>query len=148
MNTDTAKVAVGGATTLMVDGPAADVAAAAAPTEAAAAEPEPEPESGVDANGRPWQRITLEKPINRHGEKITKVIARKPIGSDCQGTNLSALHSADVVALSILLPRITEPALAKHEVLAMPIDDLGEFGGAVIGFLLTKRAKADLGLTE
>lgn len=118
------------------------------PTSADQTATAPEPETGVDSSGRPWKRIPLEKPIDRHGEKIRSIILKKPLGTDCQGTNLSALHNADVIALSILLPRVTEPALAKHEVMAMPIDDLGEFGGAVIGFLLTKRVKAELGLTE
>lgn len=106
------------------------------------------PLTGIDEHGRPWQRIYLDKPLDRHGTKYTNVVVKKPIGSDCQGASLTALNQADVSALAMVLPRVTEPALSKHEVLAMGIDDLGELAGAVIGFLLTKAVKAELGLTE
>lgn len=105
------------------------------------------PLSGVDAEGRPWRRVPLEKPIDRHGTKYDAVIVRKPFGTDCTGASLTALNNAEVAALAVVLPRVTEPALSRHEVLAMPIDDLGELAGAIIGFLLTKAVRAELGLT-
>jgi hypothetical protein len=107
------------------------------------------PMSGVDSEGRPWKRVMLDTPIDRHGSKYRSVIVKKPIGTDCMGTSLTALNQADVGALSVVLPRITsEPMLSKQEVGRMGIDDLGELAGAIIAFLLTKAVKAELGLTE
>lgn len=105
--------------------------------------------SGVDSEGRPWKRVMLDTPIDRHGAKYRSVIVKKPIGTDCMGTSLTALNQADVGALSVVLPRITsEPMLSKQEVGRMGIDDLGELAGAIIAFLLTKAVKAELGLIE
>lgn len=125
------------------------VATDVAPANASAESEANLPMSGVDDDGNPWRRIPLEKPIDRHGRKYHSVIVRKPLGTDCVGTSLTALNQADVAALTLVLPRITsEPTLAKHEVGKMGIDDLAELGGAIIGFLLTKAVKAELGLTE
>ena len=106
------------------------------------------PVTGVDENGRPWRRVFLDQPLDRHGTKYKSIIVKKPLGTDCMGTSLTALNAADVAALQMVLPRVTEPMLSKQEVGRMGIDDLGEFGGAIIGFLLTKAVKAELGLTE
>lgn len=106
------------------------------------------PMEGVDENGRPWKRIPLETPLKRGPNEYHDIILKKPLGGDCKGINLTALHQANVDSLAILLPRVTEPQLVSVEVYRMGVDDLGEFGGAVIGFLLTKKAKAELGLTE
>lgn len=106
------------------------------------------PMEGVDESGRPWKRIPLETPLKRGPNEYREVILRKPLGGDCKSINLTALHQANVDSLAILLPRVTEPTLSAQEVYRMGVDDLGEFGGAVIGFLLTRKAKAELGLTE
>lgn len=104
--------------------------------------------TGTDDNGRPWRRVFLEKPLDRHGTKYSSIVVRKPLGTDCVGTSLTALNDADVAALSVVLPRVTEPALSKQEIGRMEIDDLGEFAGAIMGFLLSRAVKAAVGLTE
>ncbi|RYG20460.1 MAG: phage tail assembly protein [Caulobacteraceae bacterium] len=106
------------------------------------------PMSGVDSDGRPWRRVPLERPLDRHGNKYKHIVVRKPYGTDCSGASLGALHNGDVSHLAVVLPRVTEPALSKHEFLAMGIDDIAELSGAIIHFLLTTPQKASLGLTD
>lgn len=128
----------------------ATAAETAAPASIKAGAPEAAtlPMSGVGSDGRPWRRVFQDEPIDRHGNKYFSVIVKKPLGSDCAGVSLTALNNADVGALAVVLPRVTEPMLSKSEILSRGIDDLGELAGAIIHFLLTKQVKAELGLTE
>jgi hypothetical protein len=70
-----------------------------------------------------------------------EISVRKPGSGELRGLTLMALSQLDYGALETLLPRITSPTLAKHEVAALDPADLMQFGGEVMDFLLPKAAK-------
>jgi hypothetical protein len=92
------------------------------------------------------QAITLETPIQRGDTQITQVTVRKPNAGALRGAKLVDLLQMDVTALTVVLPRITEPTLTTADVLTLDPADLFELGTAVSGFLLTKSERAAAGL--
>lgn len=82
--------------------------------------------------------ITLDTPIQRGDTTITQVAVRKPAAGELRGTQLVNLLQMDVLSLEIVLPRITQPALTRHEVGQLDTADIMQFGAEVSGFLLTK----------
>ena len=105
-------------------------------------------ERGVDDNGRAWVKVPLQRPLQRADNKYDHVIVRAPLGSDYQGTSLSAVHQADYNALCVVIPRITDPVVHKQDLQRMPSDDLAMISGEVVAFLYTKAQRRQLGLTE
>ena len=73
---------------------------------------------------------------------------RKPKGGDLRGAKLTDLYSADVVAMSIVLPRITEPMIHRQEFMDMDGEDIAQLAGEVINFLLTKSQRREASLAE
>lgn len=118
----------------------------AAPAEAAA--PTEDPDSGIDKTGRPWKRVTLDNPLERGGTAIDKVILRKPRGGDLRGTELVKVYNADVVSMSQIIPRISDPTIHRQEFMAMDGEDIASLSGEVVNFLLTKSQRAEAGLNE
>ena len=124
--------------------PATDTPNEAVPSTSSAEKPR----SGVDKTGRPWALVTLDNPVERGGEKIVDVTVRKPKGGDLRGAKLTDLYSADVVAMSIVLPRITEPMIHRQEFMDMDGEDIAQLAGEVINFLLTKSQRREASLAE
>ena len=67
--------------------------------------------------------VTLECPITRGATTITQLHLRKPKAGALRGINLAELLMLRAESVMVLLPRITEPPLLKHEVENMePVD--------------------------
>lgn len=119
-----------------------------APASAETAAPAEKARSGIDKNGRPWALVTLDNPLDRGGTEIVDVTVRKPRGGDLRGTKLTELYAADVVAMSIVIPRISEPMIHRQEFMDMDGEDIAQLSGEVINFLLTKSQRREASLTE
>jgi hypothetical protein len=73
----------------------------------------------------------------------SKITVRKPNGGALRGLSMSALMQADYTSLETLAPRITAPAVQKHEFAAFDPADIVQFAGEVMDFLLPKAARPD-----
>ena len=80
--------------------------------------------------------VTLEFPITRGASTITQLHLRKPKAGALRGINLAELLQLRAEAVMLLLPRITEPPLLKHEVAAMAPVDLIACATEVVDFLV------------
>lgn len=100
----------------------------------------------TDAQGRKVAWVPLDNPITRGDQKVEKIMLRKPLGGDLRGVKLVDVYNMDVTAMSQVVPRISEPMIAKDEFMGMDGEDIASICGEVVGFLLTKRQKADAGL--
>lgn len=98
------------------------------------------------AEKKRFETVTLDNPLKRGDQKITKVTLRKPMGGDLAGTNIGDLFNMNVVAMSKVIPRISEPMIHAPEFMAMDGEDIAALSGQVVSFLLTKRQKVDAGL--
>lgn len=87
---------------------------------------------------------TLDTPIERDGQTITKVTLSKPDTGALRGTSLAALVNLDVDALCKVLPRITTPTLHPSDIRLMDPADLVTLGGLFAGFLMPKAVKASM----
>ncbi len=87
--------------------------------------------------------VELDDPIMRGETEITSVTVRKPKSGALRGVRLVALMDMDVTAMTEVLPRITDPALTKPEIMAMPPGDLLNMSIEVVNFLLPKSMQAD-----
>ncbi|HEY4583065.1 MAG TPA: phage tail assembly protein [Lysobacter sp.] len=88
--------------------------------------------------------IILDTPIKRGDQVIDKLSLRKPVAGELRGIALADLMRLDVGALSALLPRITSPSLTPHDVSQLELPDIGQLGGEVVGFFMTKADRASL----
>lgn len=86
--------------------------------------------------------VTLDDPIMRGDNAIGTVTLRKPMAGELRGLSLDDLIGSDITTLLKLLPRITDPFLTDHEVAQLSPVDLGQMGGAVRGFFMTKEQSA------
>ncbi|MDP3400718.1 MAG: phage tail assembly protein [Brevundimonas sp.] len=119
-----------------------------APASSETADPAEKARSGIDKTGRPWALVTLDNPLDRSGTEVVDVTIRKPRGGDLRGTKLTELYAADVVAMSIVIPRISEPMIHRQEFMDMDGEDIAQLSGEVINFLLTKSQRREASLTE
>lgn len=87
--------------------------------------------------------ITLETPIPRGDKCIAAVTLRKPKAGELRGLSLTELLQMQVDALSMLLPRITQPPLLKPDMAHIDPADMVAMGSVVARFLLTKEQRAD-----
>lgn len=88
--------------------------------------------------------VTLDTPLKRGEQTISKVSLRKPSAGELRGTSLSALVNLDVDALQKVLPRITTPTLTEMDVARLDPADLVQIGGMFAGFLLPKAMQASM----
>lgn len=88
--------------------------------------------------------VALEYPIQRGDTTLGEIVVRKPGAGELRGLTLQALGQSDVNALLTLLPRITEPPLAAHEVEKLEVEDLSSFAGVVFDFFLTSDARSKI----
>ena len=58
--------------------------------------------------------MTLDTPINRGDQTITRVQVRKPNAGALRGLSLVEVLQMNVTALQTLLPRVTEPPRGPH----------------------------------
>lgn len=79
--------------------------------------------------------VTLDTPLMRGEQKIEQITLTKPNAGTLRGVSLAALAQSDVDALIKVLPRMTYPALAEHEVARLDVSDLISLAGKVVGFL-------------
>ncbi len=86
--------------------------------------------------------VTLECPITRGATTITQLHLRKPKAGALRGINLAELLQLRAEAVMLLLPRITEPPLLKHEVEAMEPVDLIACDTEVVDFLVPQATLA------
>lgn len=89
------------------------------------------------------KEVTLDQPIARGKESVTKVTLRKPKAGELRGLSLSDLLNLDVNAISTVLPRISSPMITKDEVLNMDPADLVQIGGEISNFLVPKKLQLD-----
>ncbi|RAH37532.1 phage tail assembly protein [Halomonas sp. SL1] len=88
------------------------------------------------------ETVELDSPIQRGSQTVTELQIRKPKSGALRGVALTDVLQMQVDALTKVLPRITEPALAEAEIRDMDPADLVQCGGVVSGFLLPAKAKA------
>lgn len=93
--------------------------------------------SDITASGA-YKTVTLEEPLTRGDTLITSVQIRKPVAGELRGVSLMDLGNLDVVSLQRVLPRITVPTLAPHDVAKLDLADLMALGSEVAVFLLKK----------
>lgn len=67
--------------------------------------------------------ITLKQPLTRGETQISEIQVRKPNVPALKGLKLLDLMQSDVNALSILLPRITQPMLTKADIDRLDVAD-------------------------
>ena len=79
--------------------------------------------------------VTLECPITRGATTITQLHLRKPKAGALRGINLAELLMLRAESVMVLLPRITEPPLLKHEVENLEPVDLIACATEVVNFL-------------
>lgn len=85
--------------------------------------------------------VPLDTPIIRGETTISSVTLRKPDAGALRGTKLADVLQMDVSALTIILPRITDPFLTTADINQMDPADLVAMGSEVATFLLPKAAK-------
>ena len=88
--------------------------------------------------------LTLETPLKRGEQTITEISILRPTGTGwLRGIKMFDLAQLDVVALTTVLPRITEPALTEIEIRnTLSAPDLFQIGSEVVDFLVPKSARA------
>lgn len=87
---------------------------------------------------------SLDTPLVRGSQAITRVTLRKPTSGELRGVSLSDLVSLDVAALSKVLPRISTPTLTEQDVANLDPADLVMLGGIFVSFLTPKAVKSKL----
>jgi hypothetical protein len=85
-----------------------------------------------------YKTVILDEPLTRGDTVITSVQVRKPLSGELRGVSLMELGNMDVASLQRVLPRITQPTLAPHDVANLDPADLMALGTEVAVFLLKK----------
>ncbi len=85
--------------------------------------------------------VELDFPFTRGEETIDKITVRRPRAGELRGLNIADLVQMNVTATTMLLPRITSPALTAQEVSSLDPADFTQLGMEVMDFLLPKAAK-------
>lgn len=88
--------------------------------------------------------ITLNTPIPRESGPLETITLRKPKGGDLRGLGLQSLMQSDVNSIIAITPRIAQPFITEHEVANLEADDFAELAGAIFGFFMGARAKAQI----
>ncbi|WJV52958.1 phage tail assembly protein [Prodigiosinella aquatilis] len=87
--------------------------------------------------------VTLDTPLKRGDTTLTHITVRKPSAGALRGTRLQPLMEMDVNALTVILPRVTTPALTTAEVMELDPADLISLSVEVVSFLLPKSVRSD-----
>nr|WP_317893795.1 phage tail assembly protein [uncultured Sphingomonas sp.] len=98
------------------------------------------------------RRFKLDHNIVVAGEVVHKkgdtIAIRKPYGGEFRGVQIVPLSQLDYAQMEKIAPRITEPMLTKQIFAAMESDDILQFGGELMDFLLPTAAKEAVSPTE
>lgn len=79
--------------------------------------------------------VKLSQPIKRGEKEFSEITVIKPTIPALRGLKmLDVLHS-DVNALTVLLPRVTQPMLHKNDFDSMEVSDFVDLAGAALSFL-------------
>lgn len=84
------------------------------------------------------EKVILDQPITRGSTEITEILVRKPNAGELRGTQIANLLQMDVTALTLVLPRITQPILTKQDVEQMDLGDFTQLAMVLSGFLLPR----------
>jgi hypothetical protein len=89
--------------------------------------------------------ITLEQPIRRGESLISSIAFLSPTGTGwLRGVKLLDLVQMDAIALTMVLPRVTSPALTEQEIRsALSSPDLFQLGKVVSDFLVPQSVRAE-----
>ena len=83
--------------------------------------------------------IKLTRPLTAgRPEPITSVTLREPASGDLRGLKLTDIMQMDVTAMTRLLPRLTNPALAPSEIEDLGPADFMSLCTGVVGFFFTE----------
>lgn len=85
--------------------------------------------------------VTLDTPLKRGEQTVTRVELRKPLAGELRGVHLAELLQLDVDSIIKVAPRITSPALAEIELRRMDPADLLALGTKIAGFLVPRAAR-------
>lgn len=80
------------------------------------------------------QTITLNTPITRGDTTISELTIACPKTGSLRGLALADVVKMETDAMIKLIPRLTTPAIAEHEVADLSVDDYVNVATAVIGF--------------
>ena len=80
------------------------------------------------------ETVEFDSPVQRGDMQISKVNINKPKTGALRGLSLSDLLKLDVETVIKLVPRVSTPPLAEHEVAALDPSDLLKVSTAVVGF--------------
>lgn len=89
------------------------------------------------------ETVHLDVPIIRGDATIASISLRRPSAGELRGVKLIDLAHIDVIALSMVLPRITTPTLTKQEIERLDPADLTELGARVALFLTKRTALSE-----
>lgn len=81
------------------------------------------------------QPVQLDYGFPRAGEQVKEINLVKPNTGHCRGLSLKDVLSFEVNALTVLLPRITVPAMTAQDVLALELMDTLKIAEAITNFL-------------
>lgn len=88
--------------------------------------------------------VALEVPLQRGEQHIEQLTLRKPDAGTLRGIKLGDLLQMDVGALTVLLPRITEPTLTAADVSKLDAVDLVAIATEVATFFLPRAQRESL----
>ena len=93
--------------------------------------------------------VRLVVPIQREGAPaVTEITLTKPTTGALRGLSLMNLMQMEVNAISLVLPRISSPALLPGDVAALDPVDLLSLAGEILAFFTPPEALEALGLTN
>lgn len=81
------------------------------------------------------QKIKLKAGIQSGKTTISELTIRKPLTGDLRGVKLLDFIELDIDCLAKVLPRITTPQIAEHEVFDLDLIDLSEITQVIASFL-------------
>ena len=87
--------------------------------------------------------VKLTRPIKRGETEINSIDLVEPNAGSLRGTRLTDLLNGDVDAVVTVLPRISAPAIQKHEINLMSARDLALVTEEIIGFFMEEQKFAN-----
>jgi hypothetical protein len=87
------------------------------------------------------ETVEFDTPIVRGDMTISEVNINKPKTGSLRGLSLSDLLKLDVDTVIKLVPRVSTPPLAEHEVAALDPTDFLSLSTAVVGFFASKEQR-------
>lgn len=92
--------------------------------------------------------VKLTRAIKRGETEINSIELIEPNAGSLRGTRLTDLLNGDVDAVVTVLPRISTPAIQKHEISQLSARDLGTVTGEIMAFFMDDPDPVPESLTE